>query len=154
MSGDPDNLTPPGGWKALFIDVLRASPNVSAAARAAGIARQTAYEARETDPGFKAEWDDAIEESVDELEAAAFTRAKGIEIPIVNKQGEIVGHRVEASDPLAIFLLKAHRRVKYGTKIENEHSGEVRVIVEYESDDPPYADQAPPGADRAGEVDG
>lgn len=154
MSGEPDNLTPPGGWKATFLDVLRASPNVSAAARAAGVARQSAYEAREADPEFAAAWEDAIEESVDDLEAEAFRRARGVEVPIVNRQGELVGHRVEASDPLAIFLLKAHRRAKYGTKIENEHSGEVKVIVEYESDDPPYADQAPPGPGGAGEVDG
>jgi hypothetical protein len=83
-------------WKPAFLKELAISPNVSRAARAAGVKRRTAYFARESDPEFAADWDDVIAESVDGLEVSAFRRAE------------------LESDVLAIFLLKSHRRATYG----------------------------------------
>ena len=88
-----------------FLKELRAIPNVSRAARLANVARQTAYDQREVDPAFAAEWDAAIEEGVDSLEEKAFVRAK------------------RDSDTLMIFLLKAHRPDKYRETVRNEHTG-------------------------------
>jgi len=45
------------GWQAGFLHALRASGNVSAAARAAGTCRSRCYEARRRDPGFAAAFD-------------------------------------------------------------------------------------------------
>lgn len=74
---------------------LRVQPNVSAAARAAGIARSAAYAWKADDDDFAAEWDDAIEESVDGLESEAWKRA------------------LDTSDRMMEILLKAHRPEKY-----------------------------------------
>ena len=51
------------GWQAGFLHALRASGNVSAAARAAGTCRSRCYEARRRDPGVAAAWADALEEA-------------------------------------------------------------------------------------------
>ena len=78
-----------------FLEALRRVPNVSAAARAAGLARTSAYEWREADPDFAAAWDEAVEESVDNLEQKAWERAE------------------DQSDKLMEILLKGHRPEKY-----------------------------------------
>lgn len=46
-----------------FLAVLRDTCNVSEAARAAGMGRRTAYDWRDADPTFSAEWDEAEEEA-------------------------------------------------------------------------------------------
>jgi hypothetical protein len=79
----------------LFLEALRRVPNVSAAARAAGIAKRSAYDWREADSDFAAEWDDAVDESVDNLEQKAWERAE------------------DQSDKLMEILLKGHRPEKY-----------------------------------------
>lgn len=89
----------------LFIAALRSTGTVRAACEAAGITRRAAYVARARNPRFSAEWDSAIEEACDELEAIARQRAK------------------ETSDTLLIFLLKAHRPEKYRETNRVEHSG-------------------------------
>lgn len=91
-------------WKEAFLKELALSPNVSRAARAAGIKRRTAYNARESDPGFAEAWDDAMAGSVDELEENAFTRAQ------------------LESDVLTIFLLKSHRPAVYAKPVEQKHT--------------------------------
>jgi hypothetical protein len=85
-------------WKPVFLEALRNSPNVKAACRAADIARSLAYREKAADPAFGEAWDDAIADAVDDLEEAAFHRAR------------------TESDTLAIFLLKSHRRDVYGEK--------------------------------------
>lgn len=90
-------------WKDVFLAELRLSPNVSRAARAADVGRQTAYDARAVDPAFARAWDDAIEESVDAVQDAAFQRA------------------MADSDTLAIFLLKSHRPSVYNRPQQVEH---------------------------------
>lgn len=143
----PEELT---GWKAAFIAALRDTPNIAAAARAAGMNRQYVYEARKADPIFAVAWDDALEEAVDAVEAEAFRRATQGTRRGVYYKGSRVGSYREFSDGLAMFILKAHRGSKYRDKVSTEHSGEVKVLVEYESSDPPYAHLAPPGAEEAG----
>jgi hypothetical protein len=72
---------------------------VSDAARAAGISRSQAHRVRSDDPEFAAAWAEAEAMAVDRLERIAFQRAS------------------KTSDTLLIFLLKAHRREKYGDQI-------------------------------------
>lgn len=92
-------------WKQVFLAALAESPNVSRAARAADVDRSHAYECRESDPAFARAWDDAIRSSVDDVEEAAFARA-----------------RME-SDTLAIFLLKCHRPEVYNRPQQVQLSG-------------------------------
>jgi hypothetical protein len=48
-------------WAPAFLAALERSGSARQAARAAGIARSTAYERRERDDGFAAAWDAALE---------------------------------------------------------------------------------------------
>jgi hypothetical protein len=82
-------------WKALFLESLRQSPNVSRACRVGDVSRVHAYETRAADPEFAAAWDEILAGSVDDVEEAAFVRAR------------------TESDTLAIFLLKCHRPEVY-----------------------------------------
>ncbi|NIV30648.1 MAG: hypothetical protein GWN58_14455, partial [Anaerolineae bacterium] len=68
--------------------------------------RSTAYRWRDRWSTFAAEWDEALEDACDLLEAEAWERA--IE---------------KGSDRLLMFLLKAHRRDKYGDRVRQEVSG-------------------------------
>lgn len=84
-----------GSWKRIFLAALANSGNVRASCRLAGIARSTAYEAREKDAAFGAQWSGALLEALELLEAAAFRRA------------------LTGSDVMMIFLLKANNPTKY-----------------------------------------
>jgi hypothetical protein len=103
--GDPSNRkgVPDkhhGDWYPAFLRALRATPNVSRAARAVGITRQAAYWAREQDPEFAREWQAAQDEGLDALEEQLMKRGK------------------KSSDTAAIFMLKSHRREIYGDRAD------------------------------------
>jgi hypothetical protein len=59
------------GWteprRRLFVEVLRATMNVRASARAAGLSAQTAHELRRRDAAFAREWELALEDAQIEL---------------------------------------------------------------------------------------
>lgn len=118
-----DKPTPKKDEKVEFLRKLRIVPNVSKAAKAAGINRQYAYELRASDAEFAAAWDEAVESSTDAAEAEAFRRAvKGTVKPVFH-MGEKVGGIREYSDTLLIFLLKAHRPEKYRDAVKVTGSG-------------------------------
>ncbi len=99
--------------KTTFLETLAETVNVSAACRKAGIRRRTAYNWRNADPRFAREWDDALDDGIDLLEAELHRRAfEGVEKPVWHK-GEQVGTVRHYSDALAMFLLKAHRPARY-----------------------------------------
>lgn len=105
-------------WVTDFLASLTLTPNVAEACRQAGITRKAAYDLRKSDPEFAKLWDEALEESTDELVGEAYRRAKdGTQKPVFYK-GMEVGQIREYSDTLAIFLLKCHRRKVYGDKLE------------------------------------
>ena len=97
------------GWQDMFLTALRQTGNVSAAARAAGVARSRCYEVRRRDPDFATGWQDALEEAADWLEFEALRRAvEGTEEDRFFG-GHIVGQVTRYSDALLMFLLKARR---------------------------------------------
>ncbi len=100
-------------WPDIFLAHLEQTANVSAAARAALVNRDTPYERRKTHPEFASAWDRAMEAAVDTLEAEARRRA------------------MDYSDHLMMFLLKAHRPLKYRENIKHEHEGDLTIRVEY-----------------------
>lgn len=109
--------------RGLFIDILRDTANVSAAARAANVNRRTAYNWREESAEFAADWDEALEEATDALEAEARRRAlEGVPKPVFY-QGSECGTVQEYSDTLMTLLLKAHRPDKYKERSSNEWTG-------------------------------
>ncbi len=101
------------GRKTAFLHALADTVNVARACRDAGIPRRTAYDWRDADPDFAREWDDALDNGIDLLEAELHRRAfEGVEKPVYYK-GEQVGTTRHYSDALAMFLLKAHRPARY-----------------------------------------
>lgn len=96
-------------WKPAFLRALANGGNIRAAALAAGVDRHTVYRARAASAEFAKEWDAALEDACDILEAVATERAKA------------------SSDTLLIFLLKAHRPEKY------RETYNVRLLIEREA---------------------
>ena len=104
-------------WKPAFLTALAAWPDVSKACEAAGISRRTAYRERQADEDFALAWHDAINVSLDQVEAALIERA------------------LKSDTTAAIFLLKSHRRDVYGDNLKLEHSGRVAHDLEGMDDD-------------------
>jgi hypothetical protein len=117
---------PPADWQERFLSRLRDNGNVSDACLYARIDRKTAYNWREKSKTFAAQWEEALDMAVEELERTANARAR------------------YNSDTLLIFLLKAHRPEKYRETVRNEHTGangaplftEVIVNLPRASDEP------------------
>lgn len=113
-----------------FLTTLTAACNVTAACKAAGIGRQTAYQWREDDPLFAEAWRDALEEAVDGLEKEAWRRAvEGVDRPIVY-QGVVTGSYREYSDRMMEILLKAHRPEKYIERTRSENLHAVAITIQ------------------------
>lgn len=91
-----------GEWRRLFLAALRSSGNVRASCQAAGINRRTAYDHRDRSLVFRQQWDEALADAIDVLEAVAWQRARAV------------------SDTLLIFLLKAHRPGLYRDTVNIE----------------------------------
>lgn len=99
---------------AVFLDVLSTTGNVSAASRAAGVSRMSAYRRRGKDQEFADRWVDAIGHSLDDLEFELRRRAvEGTDKPVYYG-GEKVGDVKSYNDNLGMFLLRARRRDVFG----------------------------------------
>jgi len=95
-------------WRDAFIDAIRETGVVRHALRIAGVARSTAYDLRAADPGFAAEWADAVEDFKDVVEAELLRRAvTGTDKPVF-QGGVEVGAIREYSDTLLLAYLNAH----------------------------------------------
>lgn len=102
-----------------FLAALETSGgNVTDAAKTAGFSRRAAYEWREDDAEFAAEWDEAVEAGTDQLEQEARRRAyEGVDEPVFY-QGAECGTVRKYSDTLLIFLLKGRRPEKYRERVQ------------------------------------
>ena len=92
-------------WRPGFLTTFRQTGNVLLSCHAAGISRKTAYQTRQRNPAFAAEWAAAEEDATEALEAEARRRA------------------MSTSDTLLIFLLKARRPAVYreNARVELRH---------------------------------
>ena len=133
-------------WAKAFLTAFRESGNVRLACEAAKIDRKTAYNLRDADKAFAADWEHAQAEAADLLEEEARRRAyQGVQrlkfhngalitipvpsadgTPLLDKDGKpvmmpYVEH--EYSDTLLIFLLKATNPEKYRERQQVEHMG-------------------------------
>ncbi|MGF1607501.1 MAG: hypothetical protein ACFB22_14310 [Rhodothalassiaceae bacterium] len=100
--------------RAIFLDVLRRTGNVSAAARAADVSRRAAYAFRERDTDFAQDWAEAVNESLDDLEQALRQRAVSGTLKPVYYAGKACGNVPNYSDQAGMFLLKARRPEAFG----------------------------------------
>jgi len=105
--------------------MLSSSGNVTDAARRSCISRREWYKVRKEDPYFAADWDEAVEEYTDHLEAEADRRAvEGVTRQIYfDNKGEVIGETRNYSDTLMIFRLKGLRPEMYKERSANELSG-------------------------------
>lgn len=98
---------------AKFFATLARGVSVTGACDNAEYARQSVYDQRDSDPEFRAAWDNAVEAGTDKLEDEAHRRAHdGTEEPVY-QGGELVGTIRKYSDTLTIFLLKGRRAEKF-----------------------------------------
>lgn len=104
-------------WKPRFLKCLRINGCVSHACEAAGIARSTAYLARQEDEDFAVAWADAEDHSTEALEAEGIRRA------------------LETSDLLLMFFLKARKPATYRenatiwrNELNEEHLGIIAEV--------------------------
>jgi hypothetical protein len=129
---------------AAYLTAYRQTGNASAAAKLAGINRDTPYKFAERHPDhpFSDEWRQAHVEAVEALELVARQRAmEGLNEPVFgNLRGEqgqnlgtgIVGHVRRPSDTLLIFLLKAMKPEVYRERFGVDVSG--TIVTESEAD--------------------
>lgn len=122
----PKRTVSSADWAPAFLAHLRATANVRGACETAGVARSVAYARKAGDGAFAAAWAEALEDAVDELEAAARARA------------------LASSDTLVIFLLKSHRPSVYRERIEVDAKNRLVIEEEVVGGDPPQG-PAPPG---------
>ena len=105
---------------------------VAKAARAAGYANSGALRKHyDNDANFAAQWDAAAEAAADDLESEAIRRARdGVYKPVWYR-GECVGHTIEFSDTLLMFMLKGARPDKFAErkKVDTTVDGEVGVVL-------------------------
>ena len=117
-------------WKPAFIEVLRETGNVTLAAQHAGQSRNQVHDVRQRSKRFAAQWDDALEEATDLLEAAAWRRAfTGIDKPRFY-QGKVVASTKKYSDRLMMFLLEAYDPEMYRDGGKVEQPGAIDVDVD------------------------
>ena len=110
-------------WQKRFLDSLAKTGNVTVSVIAAGVSRQYAYLHRHESEKFAAEWEEAITQSIDLLEAEARRRAHEGVTKKIYYQGDEIGEVQEYSDSLMMFLLRAHRPQKYRDNQRIEHTG-------------------------------
>ena len=97
-------------WEKLFLSTLEKTGNISGAARAAKIGRQTAYDHMKADPDFADRCQEALDTAEDTLEAELTRRAlEGEQVPVYFK-GKVVGHNTRKSDALLMFAIKNLRQ--------------------------------------------
>ena len=123
-------MTPKRDWRPAFIEVLRETGNVTLAAQHVGQSRNQVHDVRQRSKRFAAQWDDALEEATDLLEAEALRRAViGVEKPRYYK-GKVVVSTKKYSDPLLMFLLEAYDPQMFGDGGKVEHPGAIDIGVD------------------------
>ncbi|GBR09265.1 hypothetical protein [Gluconobacter frateurii] len=126
--------------KERFLEHLAKSGNVSDSGRLAGVQRSTLYHWKETDAAFASQWEDALEDAADVLEAEARRRAlEGYDEPITYA-GKVVcdpetGHplvRKKYSDGLMAFLLRAHRPSRFRAGQDEIPAAPISINISYD----------------------
>lgn len=93
------------------------------ACKKSGLNRSLSEALRIRVPEFARMWKEAYEDTTDEIEEAAYTRAvNGVKRDVYYK-GEVVGEETVYSDALLSMMLQARRSDVYKSRIAQEHTG-------------------------------
>jgi hypothetical protein len=104
-------------WEQAFLAALREFGVIRAACEAAKIDRRAAYRHKEQTPRFAKEWDDALQDFADSLEAEAVRRARDGTIKGIYHLGVLMNTELQYSDTLMSQMLKAKRPDEYAEKL-------------------------------------
>lgn len=116
--------------RALFLDTLAATANVTRAIEATKAERTAIYGWRNDDEAFARDWDAALDLGTDALEDEAVRRAhEGVDRPVY-QGGKLVGTVREYSDTLMITMLKARRPEKFKDRSATELTGKDGGAIE------------------------
>lgn len=138
--------------RALFLETLRATGNVSEAARAAAVSRSRVYQVREGSEPFARAWEDAVCAVEDRIEAEALRRAvDGVEEPYYY-QGKECGTVRKYSDQLLMFLLKTRCPERYGDKPEGGDAPGGQVVFKLNFAGEPDNETGSDGEADAGDI--
>ena len=130
-----------------FLDTLSRTGNPSAACQASHLTRRTINRMRENDPVFARDYDEAMEEATDLLEAEAWRRAlEGVAQPLLKAGQPVLDANGDAitvrrySDPLLVMLLRGCKPEKFQRRIgpsviASDPGAGIREIAA--DDDPP-----------------
>lgn len=107
-----------------FLETLSRTGNPSAACQASHLTRRSINRMRESDPAFAKDYDEAMEEAADLLEAEAWRRAlEGVPQPLLragqpvfDAEGVPITVR-RYSDPLLVMLLRGCKPEKFQRRI-------------------------------------
>lgn len=115
-----------------FIEVLADTGNVTRAARAVGMSRDSCYALRRS-PGaenFDRAWDAALAAASRQLVDVAFERAiDGVEEPVFSKEGQRIASRTRYNDRLLMFLMRAHAPAVYRHANRDQRDGDEALPV-------------------------
>jgi hypothetical protein len=119
-----------GPWKEAFLAVLARAPIVSVAARVAGVLPRQAIDKRDADREFAKRWDDAMEQGIDEVEAAAYLSGVfGDRRPVFHR-GLQVGWAATYAHPMRTMLLKARRPQVFAKKHDSKSRETMPMTLE------------------------
>lgn len=108
-----------------FLEKLSHRGVVSEACRFATVSRNTAEAYRKADASFAQAWDEAIEDSLDAVEAKGHEMATdGLTRPVF-QGGELVGEMNMVDPGMVRFFLERGRRQKFGERLDVTISGTV-----------------------------
>jgi hypothetical protein len=113
-------------WRPRFLAAFQEHLTITAACKAAGIGRQTAYDERRRNEDFAQAWEDLDFEVTERLEREAFRRAvEGVvERGTHDENGNLVGEFViKYSDRALEMLLRARAPQKYRENVFVESTG-------------------------------
>ena len=159
-SSKPPALRPQhNGWtparQQRFLDHLAATANVTAAAKAAGMSKQSAYWLRRQPHSWKfaRAWDEALADRDRWIEDLALDRVLHGEEEVIERDGLTVAVRRRPCDArILLFYLKrlerqaveAKSRIRYESSQASKLRAELRALAGLTEDDPPIQ----PGDDR------
>jgi hypothetical protein len=98
-------------WAPVFLEKFAAFGNVLLACHAAGVSRDAPYKRARRSAAFAADWAQARDDAIDQLEGEARRRA------------------LAGSDQLLMFLLRAHRPERYRETVRIDLAREASAIA-------------------------
>ena len=120
-------MTAAAVWRGVFIERLKATGNVTLAARGAGVSRQEVYQARNRNKTFRRQWDEALDAGRRPARRRGSPPRHGHQESMSGTPARSWGRSPSTDSSLLMFLLRAHRPHLYRDNVRVEHPGGMEV---------------------------